>query len=54
MNVFKNINDETIWTLEDMKQLREDEKVNGLYVYDDFEEWIENKLETDFQRVLKG
>lgn len=49
--MFKNINDESIWSMEDMKQLREDEKSNGLYVYDDFEEWLDNKLEIDFERV---
>lgn len=49
--MFRNIHDDEIWTLEEMRQLREDEKSNGLYVYDDFEEWLENKIEMDFERI---
>ena len=49
--MFKNIYDDTIWTMEDMKQLREDEKANGLYTYNDFDEWLYNKLEMDFEKL---
>lgn len=49
--MFRNINDKSIWTTEDMQKLREDEKLNGFYIYEDFEEWLDNKLETDFERL---
>lgn len=50
MEKFININDANVWTLEEMKLLRKDEKRNGFNVYDSFEEWLENKLDTDFER----
>ena len=49
--MFRNINDDNIWTMDDMQQLRENEKINGFYIYEDFEEWLENKLENDFERI---
>ena len=49
--MFRNINDDNIWTMDDMRQLREYEKINGFYIYEDFSEWLENKLENDFERI---
>lgn len=53
MRKFKNINDEdsSVWTLDDLKQLRKDEIENGLNNFDTFEEWLNNKLETDFEEL---
>lgn len=51
MDKFYNLNDETVWTLEDMKELRGSERINGIYIYDNFEDWLENKLEMDFERI---
>lgn len=53
---FVNLNDDenSIWTEDDLKKLRDDEKEQGVYIYDDFDEWLSNKLETDFEEIAKN
>lgn len=51
--LYRNLNDQdcSLWTREDMEQLRDDEAKQGLYVEDSFEEWLSDKLESDFEEV---
>lgn len=50
---YENLNDhnDTLWTDQDMKDLYEAEKHNGYYVYDDYDEWLDHKLDMDFREV---
>lgn len=51
--LYRNLNEQdcSFWTREDMEQLRDDEAKQGLYVEDSFEEWLSDKLESDFEEV---
>lgn len=51
--LYRNLNDQnsSLWTKEEMEQLRNDEAKEGLYVEYSFEEWLSDKLENDFEEV---
>lgn len=51
MNKYRNLHDNQLWTLEEMKQLRNAQMLQGIYGYDTFEEWLDNQLNMDFIQV---
>lgn len=51
LNLNDDDNDTNVWSLYEMKQLREDERNNGAYVYENFDEWLNNKLDGDFEEI---
>lgn len=53
MRKFINLNDDEsdVWEEDDLIELRRNERKQGVYVYDDYDEWLMNKLETDFKEI---
>lgn len=50
--MYRNINDNTIWNKKEMGTLMEDEKKSGInFEYENFEEWLKDKLEMDFEEI---
>lgn len=51
---FINLNDDekSVWTETELRKLRDDEEEEGVYVYDDFDEWL-SKLDGDFEEIAK-
>lgn len=53
MRKFLNLNEEenNIWTEEEMRELFEAEKKNGMHTDMDFEEWLNIKKEDNFELI---
>jgi len=51
---FKNIHDDEVWTLEELRQLRNDHKKQGIDVYDSFDKWMSVQLCMDFVEIYNN
>lgn len=51
---FKNIHDDEVWTLEELRQLRNNQKKQGIDVYDSFDEWMSVQLCMDFVEIYSN
>ncbi|MFR6158351.1 MAG: hypothetical protein ACLUJV_02355 [Blautia producta] len=53
MRKFLNLNEEenNIWTEEEMRELFEAEKKNGMHTDMDFEEWLEDLKDNSFEEI---
>lgn len=48
---FRNIHDDEVWTLEELRQLRNDQEKQGVDVYESFDEWMSVQLCMDFEEI---